>query len=68
MSTRNTFLILFAILCAVSLCMANGELRVTRTGEGNTQEDRKRLAATAVAEGKQFESQGTADSLRKALE
>lgn len=32
------------------------------------QEDRKRLAEAAVAEGKQFESQGNAEALRKALE
>lgn len=32
-----------------------------------TQEDRKRLAEKAIAEGKVFEAQGTAESLRKAL-
>lgn len=54
--TRKTFLVLFAILCAVSVCT------------GNTQEDRKRLAETAIAEGLQFEWQGNAEALRKALE
>lgn len=63
MLTRKTFLILFAISCAVSLCRANGELRAA-----NIQEDRKRLAETAIAEGKQFESQGNAEALRKALD
>ncbi len=33
-----------------------------------TQEDRKRLADKAIAEGKLFQSEGTAESLRKALE
>jgi CHAT domain-containing protein/tetratricopeptide (TPR) repeat protein len=65
---RTTFLILFAISCVTSLCMATGELRVKRTEEVNTQEDRKRLAAAAIVEGKQFESQGNADDLRKALD
>ena len=66
--TRKTFLILFAIACAVSLCSANGELRVKRTEDGNTQEDRKRLAEAAIAEGEQFELQGNTDALRKALD
>lgn len=69
MFTRKTFLVLFAILCAVSLCRAaNGELRVKRIEARNTQEDRKRLAEAAIAEGKQFESQGNAEALRKALD
>jgi CHAT domain-containing protein/tetratricopeptide (TPR) repeat protein len=54
MFTRKTFLVLFAIACAVSLCRA--------------QEDRKRLAAAAIVEGKQFELQGNAEGLRKALD
>jgi CHAT domain-containing protein/tetratricopeptide (TPR) repeat protein len=68
MFTRKTFLVLFAIVCAVSLCRANGALRVKRTAEGNAQEDRKRLAEAAIAEGLQFESQGNAEALRKALD
>ena len=68
MLTRKTFLVLFAIWCAVSLCNANGEVRVQRTEEVNTQEDRKRLAEAAILEGKLFESQGNAEALRKALE
>lgn len=68
MFTRMMFLVLFAILCAVSVCRANGELRVKPTEEVNTQEDRKRLAESAIAEGKQFELQGNAEALRKALE
>jgi CHAT domain-containing protein/tetratricopeptide (TPR) repeat protein len=68
MFNRKTFLILFAISCAVSLCGANGELRVKRIEAGNTQEDQKRLAAAAIVEGRQFESQGNAEALRKALD
>src|SRR5437870_217181 len=34
----------------------------------DNQEDPKRVAERVVAEGKQFATQGTADSLRKALE
>lgn len=59
MFTRKTFLVLFAILCAVSLCRANG---------GLPQEDRKRLAEAAIAEGRLFESLGNAEALRKALD
>jgi CHAT domain-containing protein/Tfp pilus assembly protein PilF len=68
MFTRKSLLVLFAMSCAVSLCSAKGELRVKGTDAGNTQEDRKRLAAFAIAEGMQLESQGNAESLRKALE
>lgn len=68
MFTRITFLVLFAISCAGALCSANAEFRVKLTDEVDTQEDRKRLAASAIAEGMLFESQGTADALRKALE
>ncbi len=68
MFTQMTFLVLVAISCAVSLCRANDELRVKATGEVNTQEDRKRLAEWAIAEGKLFELQGNAEALRKALE
>src|SRR5688572_30201383 len=55
MFTRKIFLVLLAILCAVSLCRA-------------TQEDRRRLAAAAIVEGRQLESEGNAEALRKALE
>ncbi len=68
MFTQMTFLVLVAISCAVSLCRANDELRMKATGEVNTQEDRKRLAEWAIAEGKLFELQGNAEALRKALE
>ena len=68
MFTRKMFLVLFTIACAVSLCTANGETREKRTEAGSTQEDPKRLAALAIAEGKLFELQGNAESLRKALE
>jgi hypothetical protein len=63
-----TILVLFAMSCAVSLYSANDGLRVKPTGEVNTQEDRRRLAAAAIAEGQQFEAQGNAEALRKALE
>ncbi len=59
--------LLFLALVSTSLFLTRGEFAVRRV-QADPQEDRKQLAEKAVAEGKQFESQGNADSLRKALE
>lgn len=67
MFIRKTFLALFAICCAVSLCRANGELRVKQLQGRNTQENRKLQAATAILEGRQLEAQGNTEALREAL-
>ena len=75
----KAILILFAVGSSGSFCWASDELPRNRTAQSQpangslipesvTQEDQKQLAQKALADGKQFESQGTADSLRKALE
>jgi len=75
MAGHKTILMLLAVASGGSFFWASNEFAANRTYEVRieelcvaTQDDRKRLAERAVAEGKQFESRGNADSLRKALE
>jgi len=71
MPVHKTILMLLA-LGSSGFCWTSNELAGNRTADCESQpanqEDRKQLAKKTVAEGKLFESQGTADSLRKAFE
>ena len=71
MLVHNAIVMLLVLGSSGSFFWASNEFPHIRTANCESQanqEDPKRLAQKAVAEGKQFATQGTADSLRKALE